>query len=433
MAWRLSPFRLTLPFFTEVLSHPFAIRNRLSLPPPVDRSVDLHGEAEEFDEADGVFAVIFGTHGEARQFGLVEGLGRRGAGDGGAAFEEFDFDGAGGVPLDLVDKGVQRLAQRVEPLAVVDEVGVFEGHLLFIVQGVAFDAEVLEGGQGGVEDGAAGGFVGAAGLHADEAVFDEVGLSDAVFAAEGVELGDEVVAAEFFAIEGEGDALFEADVDEVGLVGGFGDGDGHDPEVVLGLVGGIFEVGAFVGDVPEVAVAGVDFLDGLGDGDFLFLGVFDGGLAGAELEAVVLPGGDDGEFGAEGHVGQFEADLVVALASSAVGDGVGTFLVGNLNLVLGDQGAGDGGAQEVLTFIDGAGFEHGEAVLFGEFLAEVFDDAFVGTGGEGFFLDAFEFVALAEFGGEGDDLAAGEVVLEPGENDGGIQPAGVGEHDLFYG
>ena len=93
-----------------------------------------------------------------------------------------------------------------------------------------------------------------------------------------------------------------------------------------------------MGDVPEVAVAGVDLLDGLGDGDAFFLGVFDGGLARAKLEAVVFPGGDDGEFRAEGHVGQFEADLVVALAGGAVGDGVGILLVGDLDLVFGDEG-----------------------------------------------------------------------------------------------
>ncbi len=346
--------------------------------------------------------------------------------------KSLTLHGAGGVFLDFVDEGVEGFAEGVEPLAVVDEVGVFEGDLLFVVEGVAFEGEVFEGGDGGVEDGAAGGFVGAAGLHADEAVFDEVGLADGVAAADFVEVGDEVVAFHFVAVEGDGDAGFEFDFDIIGSVGGFGDGDAHDPEVVLGLVGGVFEVGAFVGDVPEVAVAGVDFLFGLLDGDAFFLGVFDGGFAAAEFEAVIFPGGDDFEFGSEGHVGELEADLVVAFAGGSVGDGVGTFGVGDIDLVLGDEGAGDGGAEEVLGFVDGAGFEHGEAVLLGEFLAEVFDDALVGTGFEGFFLDAFEFIALAEFGGEGDDLAAGVIVLEPGEDDGGIEAAGVGEDDFFH-
>ncbi len=188
-----------------------------------------------------------------------------------------------------------------------------------------------------------------------------------------------------------------------------------------------------MGDVPEVAVARVDFLFGLLDRDALGLGVIDGGFAGAEFETVILPGGDDFQFGSEGHVGEFEADLVVAFAGGSVGDGIRTFGMGDIDLIFGDEGAGDGGAEEILRFVDCAGFEHGEAILLGEFLTEVFDDAFVSTGLEGLFLDAFEFIALTQFGGEGNDLAAGVIVLKPGEDDGGIQTAGVGEDDFFDG
>ena len=47
----------------------------------------------------------------------------------------------------------------------------------------------------------------------------------------------------------------------------------------------------------------------------------------------------------------------------------------------------------------------------------------------------FEFLALAEIGGEGDDLAA-VGGLQPAQDDAGVQAAGVGEHDLadrFFG
>src|SRR4051812_16237714 len=46
----------------------------------VDCRVNFHGEAEEFDEADGVFAVVFGAHGEAGEVVLVEGVGGIGGG-----------------------------------------------------------------------------------------------------------------------------------------------------------------------------------------------------------------------------------------------------------------------------------------------------------------------------------------------------------------
>ena len=35
---------------------------------------------------------------------------------------------------------------------------------------------------------------------------------------------------------------------------------GEHPDVIGGGVGGVFELAAFVGDVPDVAVAGVDFV-----------------------------------------------------------------------------------------------------------------------------------------------------------------------------
>jgi NhaP-type Na+/H+ or K+/H+ antiporter len=50
--------------------------------------------------------------------------------------------------------------------------------------------------------------------------------------------------------------------------------------------------------------------------------------------------------------------------------------------------------------------------LFGEFLAEVLDDALVSAGLEGLFLDALEFVALAEFGGRGGEAPLTRLLLE---------------------
>ena len=41
-----------------------------------------------------------------------------------------------------------------------------------------------------------------------------------------------------------------------------------------------------------------------------------------------------------------------------------------------------------------------------------------------------ELAALAEIGGEGDDLGA-EFGLQPFQDDGGVEAAGIGEHDLL--
>ena len=77
--------------------------------------------------------------------------------------------------------------------------------------------------------------------------------------------------------------------------------------------------------------------------------------------------------GARDGGGQFEADLVVAFAGGAVGDGLGLFLAGDVDHALGDEGPGDAGAEEILVFVDGAGLDHGEDEVAGEFLLQVGD------------------------------------------------------------
>ena len=96
------------------------------------------------------------------------------------AFVEFQADFAGDFLLGLGDEGLDGFALGGEPKAVVNELGVFRdegvaGHLELAVHD-----EGLEIAVGGEQDEAAGGFVDAAGFHADEAVLDDVDAADAV-------------------------------------------------------------------------------------------------------------------------------------------------------------------------------------------------------------------------------------------------------------
>ena len=139
-------------------------------------------------------------------------------------------------------------------------------------------------------------------------------------------------------------------------------------------------------------------------------------------EPGVAPGGDDLQFGREAGGGQLEADLVVAFAGGAVGDGLGLFLPGNLNHALGDERAGDAGAQEILALIDRAGLEHGEDEVAGEFLLQVGDVTLGRAGAFGLGFEALEFFFLPDVGAERDDLRV-ILFLEPRQDDGGIKPA----------
>jgi len=335
--------------------------------------------------------------------------------------------------LGFIDEGLQGVTERMEPLAEVDDLGVAEGELLFEVEGVALDGELFEGLVGLVQDGAAGGFVGASGFHADEAVLDHDDLSDGVLAAEGVESLDEDVTGEFLAVDGDGVSCAELDGEGFWDVWRVVNIRGHEPDVGVDLLVGMLDLGAFVRAMPEVTVAGVDFGLGLSDGDAFFLGVFDGGLAAGEFEGWVFPWGDNLEVWSESHVGEFKADLVVALSGGAVRDGVGSGFACRGDLPLGDEGSGDGCAEEVVLLVDCVGTQHGEAVEVGELFAEVFDDELVGTGLSGFLFDAVEFAgSLAEISRIGDEFDTGVAILEPGEDDGGVKPAGVGQDDLSW-
>ena len=136
-------------------------------------------------------------------------------------------------------------------------------------------------------------------------------------------------------------------------------------------------------------------------------------------------------MGREAGGAQFKADLVVALSGGTVGDGVRSFLEGDLEHALGDAGTGNGGAQEVAAFVDRVGLEHGKDEVAGELLPHVADEALAGPGVEGLFLESVQFVPLADVCAEGDDVRA-VGLLQPGEQDGGVQSSGIGNDD-FHG
>ncbi len=228
--------------------------------------------------------------------------------------------------------------------------------------------------------------------------------------------------------------MAELDFDHLAVAGGLVQRLGHGQALVpVGFLVRVLDLGPLVADVPEVAVLAVDLGFGDGHGHAVGLGVVDGALAVPQLEARVLPRGDDLQVGGQGHVGQLEADLVVALAGGPVADRVGPGLAGRLDLLGGDQRPGDARAQQVVLLVDGVGPQHREAVPLGELPPQVGDDHLVGPALVRLGLDVLELVPLAQLGGEGDQLHAGVPLLEPGQDDRRVQPAGVGQDDLFGG
>ena len=114
-----------------------------------------------------------------------------------------------------------------------------------------------------------------------------------------------------------------------------------------------------------------------------------------------------------------------------MGDRVGADLLGDLDLPLGDQRAGDAGAEQVLPLVQRIGAEHREDEVADERLAQIVDEDFLDAEHLGLAARRLELLALAEIGGEGDDLAA-VGGLQPAQDHAGVEAAGIGEHDLLH-
>ena len=332
---------------------------------------------------------------------------------------------------DGLEAGPHRLAHGAEPRAVVDDLGEVERDALAVVEGLAVEHELLEATERFHEDGAARGLVDAAALHAHEAVLADVDAADAVAGADGVELGEERHRVEGLAVDGGGVALAEGDGHVLVGVGRVLRAGGDHPHVFRRGVPRILELAALMADVPDVGVAAVDLLGAGRGGHVARLEVGEHGLA--ALEVPDAPRADHAQLRGERGVGALEADLVVALAGAAVAERVAAGGECHLDLRAGDDRAGDGGAHQVAVLVDRAGDRHREGELAQEGLLEVDDDALGRAALGGLLADALELaLALADVGHAGDHFAA-VGFLEPRDDAGGVEAAGVGDADLLGG
>ena len=111
-------------------------------------------------------------------------------------------------------------------------------------------------------------------------------------------------------------------------------------------------------------------------------------------------------------------------------DGVSASLVGDFDQALGDERARDGSAQEVLTFVDRVTPEHRKHKVANKLLLDIFDEDVSCAGGFGFCARGFDIFALAQVRRKSDYLAV-IGFLQPFQDCGRVQSAGVGEHYLL--
>ena len=111
-------------------------------------------------------------------------------------------------------------------------------------------------------------------------------------------------------------------------------------------------------------------------------------------------------------------------------DGICTFLDGDIRQSLGDARTCKAGAQQVI-FVLRAELQGGEDVVLHKVLLQVQHVQLGCAGRLGLFFQTVQLGALTHVTGDSDDLAVVVVFLQPGNDDGGVQTAGVSQHDFF--
>lgn len=194
--------------------------------------------------------------------------------------------------------------------------------------------------------GKTGGLVAATGLETNETVLDDVDTANTVLAGNGVDGKEELsgisdgLAARELSLDGK--TLLEVQDKVLGLLGSLGGVDGQLPHVLGGSDVRVLENAGLVTAVSQVLVHAPRLALCAGDRDARLLSVVEKILA--TLEAVVedrvTPWGNDLNGGLQSVEGKLETDLVVALASAAVGNSETAFLLSNGDLGAGNDGTG---------------------------------------------------------------------------------------------
>ena len=185
-------------------------------------------------------------------------------------------------------------------------------------------------------------------------------------------------------------------------------------------------------DVDQVLILAVGLLQTRLDGDAVLLGVGQHVAAALELGEPlgVLPRGDDLHVAHVHVVAELEADLVVPLARGSMRHVLRAFLLRDLYVALGDDGAGEAGAEHVCALVDGVGLERREYVVRHQRLLQVLDVDLAGTCGIGLLLDRLEVLVLSDVRHVCDDVEA--LVAQPLQDDGGVESSGVCKNDLLF-
>src|SRR5579872_34090 len=338
----------------------------------LDLCQSAQAHSRQPDEAGRVRLVVSARFFEACDLRIIQGARRFATRDGDAALEQLEARDAIDVALRIVDQRLQRLALGREPVAVVDHLRIARDERVAKMQHLAIEGELLDRAMAVEQHRHAGRLVHAARFDADIAILHQVDAPDAVAPRDLISALDDGRRSEPLAIDRDRIALRIFDLDILGLVRRILRRNGQAEHILIGLAPRILEDAALVADVHKVAIHRVGFLRRDSQRNFLLVRVCDHVGAAFERPRSKPPWCYDLQLGGQPREGQFEAHLVVALAGAPMPHCVGTLSACDLSQLLGDDGARDRGAEQVVAFVYGVGAHDRENEIARELLAQVY-------------------------------------------------------------
>ena len=255
-------------------------------------------QTKQVDEPGSVFLVVCAAVVAKGGYGLViQGVRGSDSGVHHIALVQLQLHIAGYGFLSLVDKCVQCLTQGREPQAVVYQLAVFLRHQLLVVGSVPIQGDHFQHLMGFVQNGAAGSLIYTAALHAYQTVLNNIQQTDAVLAAQLVELFHQGQGAHLYAVNGGGLALLKVNGDVSGFVRCVLRGNAQLQKTifqVLRLVGRVLQIQTLVAQVPYIFILRVVRLPIDLQRNVVRLCILD--LFFTALNAPLTPGGDDLHF-----------------------------------------------------------------------------------------------------------------------------------------
>ena len=283
---------------------------------------------------------------------------------------------------------------------------------------------------GGDERQGAGNLIALTALEAHQTILDQVETAKAVVTRDLVEGDDDLGELHLLAVDGDGLAGLKLNLGIRRGVGRVLGVLGHNPGVIERLVPGILQVTALNGATPQVVVDGVGVVVGT-LGNRHVVGMCVGDLVGTALQVPLANRGDNLELGVEGLDGSLKTNLVVTLAGAAVSDVGRAKLVSDLDKLLGEQRAGQGGEQRILVLVHRVCGDSLSQELIGELVAQIEHLAIQNAQVEGLLLLGVQTgLLLAHVTADTNNIEI-LLVLEPLDTYGCIKTTGICENDFF--